>query len=91
MKKKALNQHHIDQPIAVSDHFTFPGHSINNIELIPLELINSNRDVACAAGGFARAGVKRLGGGAERDLVVFLIYHSYHDLEKWLTHEQFQS
>ena len=34
----------IDQPTAVSDHFTLPGHSLNNLELIPLELINSNRD-----------------------------------------------
>ena len=42
--EKALNQRHIDQPTAVSDHFTLPGHSINNIELIPLELINANRD-----------------------------------------------
>ena len=25
-------------------HFTLPGHSLNNLELIPLELINSNRD-----------------------------------------------
>ena len=36
--------HHINQPTAVSDHFSLPGHSINNIELIPLELIKSNRD-----------------------------------------------
>ena len=42
--EKALKQRHIDQPTAVSDHFSLPGHSINNIELIPLELINSNRD-----------------------------------------------
>ena len=33
-----------NQPTAVSDHFSLPGHSINNIELIPLELIKSNRD-----------------------------------------------
>ena len=44
-RRRAIkNQRHIDQPTAVSDHFTLPGHSINNIELIPLELINSNRD-----------------------------------------------
>ena len=42
--EKALQQRHIDQPTAVSDHLTLPGHSINNIEIIPLELINSNRD-----------------------------------------------
>ena len=34
----------IDKPTAISDHFTLPGHSLNNLELIPLEVINSNRD-----------------------------------------------
>ena len=34
----------MDQPTAASDHFTLPGHSLNNLERIPLELINSNRD-----------------------------------------------
>ena len=48
--EKALQQRHIDQPTAVSDHFTLPGHSIKNIELIPLELINSNRDGIRKAG-----------------------------------------
>ena len=42
--EKAINHRHIDQPTAVSDDFTLPGHSINNIELTPLELINSRRD-----------------------------------------------
>ena len=42
--EKAITQRDIDQPTAVSDHFTLPGHSLNNLELIPLELINSNRD-----------------------------------------------
>ena len=42
--EKAITQRDIDQPTAVSDHFTLPGHSLNNWELIPLELINSNRD-----------------------------------------------
>ena len=42
--EKAIPQRGIDQPTAVSDHFTLPGHSLNNLELIPLELINSNRD-----------------------------------------------
>jgi len=28
----------------VSDHFSLPDHSIKDIELIPLELINSDRD-----------------------------------------------
>ena len=37
--EKSLKQRHINQPTAVSDHFTLPGHLINNIELI-----NSNRD-----------------------------------------------
>ena len=42
--EKAIQRHHINQPTAVSDHFSLPGHSINNIELIPLELIKLNRD-----------------------------------------------
>ena len=42
--EKAITHRHIDQPTAVSDHFTLPGHSINDIELIPLELIHSNRE-----------------------------------------------
>ena len=50
--EKAIQRRHINQLTAVSDHFSFPGHSINNIELIPLEpgagscleLIKSNRD-----------------------------------------------
>ena len=33
-----------DQPTAVSQHFTLPAHSMDNIELVPLELITSNRD-----------------------------------------------
>ena len=37
--EKAITQRDIDQPTAVSDHFTLPGHSLNNLELIPLELI----------------------------------------------------
>ena len=41
--EKAITQRDIAQP-TVSDHFTLPGHSLNNLELIPLELINSNRD-----------------------------------------------
>ena len=42
--EKAIQRRHIDQPTAVSDHFSLPGHPIKNIELIPLELIKSNRD-----------------------------------------------
>ena len=47
--EKAITQRDIDQPTAVSDHFTLPGHSLNNLELIPLKLINSNRDAICKA------------------------------------------
>ena len=42
--EKAITKCDIDQATAVSDHFILPGHSLNNLELIPLELINSNRD-----------------------------------------------
>ena len=42
--EKAITQRHIDQTSAVSDHFTLPAHSMDNIELVPLELINSIRD-----------------------------------------------
>ena len=42
--EKAITHCDIDQPTTVSDHFTLPGHSLNNLEMIPLELINSNRD-----------------------------------------------
>ena len=40
----AIAKQPIDQPTTVSDHFTLPAHSIDNIELIPLELMTSNRD-----------------------------------------------
>ena len=42
--KKAIAKQQNDQPTAVSDHFTLPAHSIDNIKLVPLELITSNRD-----------------------------------------------
>ena len=42
--EKTITQEHIDQPTAVSDHFTLPAHSMDNIKLAPLELITSNRD-----------------------------------------------
>ena len=42
--EKAIAKQHINQPTAVSDHFTLPAHSMDNIELVPLELITSNRD-----------------------------------------------
>ena len=42
--EKATAKQNIDQPTAVSDHFTLPAHSMDNTELVPLELITSNRD-----------------------------------------------
>ena len=39
-----VTQQHIHQPTPVSYHFTLPAHSMDNIELVPLELITSNRD-----------------------------------------------
>ena len=42
--EKAIAKQQNNQPTAVADHFTLPGHFMNNIELIPLELITSNRD-----------------------------------------------
>ena len=42
--EKAIQRRHINQPTALSDHFSLPGHSINIIEHTPLELIKSNRD-----------------------------------------------
>ena len=42
--EKARNPHHFYHPTAVSDHFFLPDHSFKDIELIPLELINSDRD-----------------------------------------------
>ena len=42
--EKAIAKQQNNQPTAVADHFTLPAHSMDNIELIPLELITSNRD-----------------------------------------------
>ena len=43
--EKAIAKQHIDLPTAVSDHFTLPAHSMDNIDLlVPLELITSNRN-----------------------------------------------
>ena len=42
-KKPSQNNTLINQP-RVSDHFTPPAHSMYNIELVPLELVTSNRD-----------------------------------------------
>ena len=57
--EKTITHRHIDQPTAVSDHFTLPGHSINDIELIPLELIHSNRDSIRKAGEAFFSGFQR--------------------------------
>ena len=42
--EKAIAKQPIDQPTAFLDHYTLPAHSMDNIELIPLKLITSNRD-----------------------------------------------
>ena len=42
--EEARNPHHFYHPTAVSDHFSLPDHSIKDIERIPLEPINSDRD-----------------------------------------------
>ena len=42
--EKAVAKQHIDQPTAVSDHFTLPAHPMDNRELLLLELITSNKD-----------------------------------------------
>ena len=38
-RRRAIEKQHIDQPTAVSDHFSLPAHSMDNIELVPLELV----------------------------------------------------
>ena len=43
-RRSILNHHHLINPTPVSKHFNQPGHSINDILLIPLELIHNNRD-----------------------------------------------
>ena len=40
-----LNHHQFSDPIPVPLHLNQPGHSINDVRLIPLELIRNNRDV----------------------------------------------
>ena len=42
--EKATTQQHTDQPTAVSEYFTLPAHSLDNIELVPLKLVTSKRD-----------------------------------------------
>ena len=43
-RRSILNQHQLSNPTPVSLHFNQPGHSINDVHLIPLELIRSTRD-----------------------------------------------
>ena len=38
------NHQQLANPTPVSEHFNLPGHSVNDIRLIPLELIHTNRD-----------------------------------------------
>lgn len=43
--KKGISKHSLDQPSIISDHIALAGHSKNNLEFNPLELINSHRDI----------------------------------------------
>ena len=43
-RRSILNHHQLINPTPVSLHFNQPGHSINDVHLIPLELIRSKRD-----------------------------------------------
>ena len=43
-RRSILNRHQLSNPTPVSLQFNQPGHSINDVHLIPLELIHSNRD-----------------------------------------------
>ena len=42
--RSIVNHHQLSNPTPVSLHFNQPGHSINDVHLIPLELIRSKRD-----------------------------------------------
>ena len=42
--RSILNHHQLSDPTPVSLHFNQAGHSINDVILIPLELIRSNRN-----------------------------------------------
>ena len=42
--RSILNYGHFSNPTPVSEHFNQADHSINDVLLIPLELIHSNRD-----------------------------------------------
>ena len=43
-RRSILNHNQLINPTPISEHFNQPGHSINDVLLIPLELIHSNRD-----------------------------------------------
>ena len=43
-RRSVQNHQQLANPTPVSEHFNLPGHSVNEICLIPLELIHTNRD-----------------------------------------------
>ena len=43
-RRSVQNHQQLANPTPVSEHFNLPGHSVNDIRLIPLELIRTNRD-----------------------------------------------
>ena len=43
-RRSILNHHQLDDPTPVSIHLNQPGHSINAVHLIPLELLRSKHD-----------------------------------------------
>ena len=73
------NPHHFYHPTTVSDHFSLPDHSIKDIELIPLELINSDRDgIRKACEGFLICKGKTLEPyGMNREMKFNLLTHIF--------------
>ena len=43
-RRSVQNHQQLANPTPVSEHFNLPGHSVNDIRPIPLELIRTNRD-----------------------------------------------
>ena len=43
-RRSVQNHQQLANPTPVSEHFNLPRHSVNDIRLIPLELIHTNRD-----------------------------------------------
>ena len=43
-RRSVQNHQQLASPTPVSEHFNLPGHSVNDIRLIPLELTHTNRD-----------------------------------------------